>query len=99
MAKGVEADYRPIDITATFDPKETLYCAVRVADMPRGATVSARWYYGETFINETFYVATPGGSGWIGFQLTSTEPWPAGDYNVKIHYEDRFWKTVYFRVQ
>jgi hypothetical protein len=98
-ARGVEADYSPIGVTDHFGPRDHFYCAVQVTNLPRGATLSARWYHGPTFISEAFYVAEPGGSGWIGFQLTNSEPWPVGEYNVEVYLEDQLWKTVRFHVR
>jgi hypothetical protein len=98
-ARGVEADYRPVGVTELFGSGDPFYCAVRVANVPRGATVSARWYHGETFINETFYVTELEGSGWVGFQLTNSEPWPVGEYSVEVYFEDRLWETVRFHVR
>lgn len=98
-AQGLEADYSPIGVTDLFGPGDPFYCAVRVADVPRGATLSARWYHGETFINETFYVAELGGSGWVGFQLTNSVPWPVGEYRVDVYLEDRLWQTARFHVR
>jgi hypothetical protein len=98
-ARGVEADYSPVGVADLFGPRDPFYCVVRVSDVPRGTTLSARWYHGETFISETFYVAEPGGSGWIGFQLTNSEPWPGGEYRAEVYLEDQLWKTVRFRVR
>ncbi len=98
LAKGLAQDYKPMEETTEFLPTETLYCSVKVSNLSKGAELKAAWFYGEELLNETYYTAEKGGSGYIGFFLEPEGYWPIGKYRVDIYLGDQLAQKAEFSV-
>ncbi|HDN78973.1 MAG TPA: hypothetical protein ENG33_00740, partial [Chloroflexi bacterium] len=97
LAKGLDTEYKPVNPTNSFAPLETFYCSVQVKNARKGVAIAAKWYYGDQLIYQT---STPlqRGTQYVGFELTSSEPWPIGDYKVEIYLGDKLARTAKFVV-
>jgi hypothetical protein len=100
LTTGLDADYCPIDeeeVTA-FAADGPLYCSVIVSNLRTGSTVTSRWYFGEQFVEEINYEVETGGSGCVGFELTSPYPWPKGGYRVEVYLDGYLERAASFAV-
>ena len=89
--------------TTVFGPRDTFYCIVTLANAPDDTTVKAVWTAVQvegvdpnTYIKEN---ALTTGSGTLTFQLSNSNPWPAGRYKVDIYLNDELDRTLEFQVQ
>lgn len=98
LAKGLDAQYKPVNVTTSFDPLETFYCSVKIRNAREGLTMTAKWYYGDQLLYQT---STPlqKGVGYVGFELTSSEPWPIGNYRIEIYLGDQLAGSAAFSVK
>lgn len=101
LTTGLDVDYCPIDEeeVTTLAADGPLYCSVIVSSLRAGSTVTSRWYFGEQFIEEINYEVETGGSGCVGFELTSPNPWPKGGYRVEVYLDGRLERTASFAVR
>jgi serine protease Do len=88
--------------TSTFNPDDTFYLIVDLANAPDSTTVKAEWTAvsvdgaaPNTVLDD---VALTSGSGTLTFDLTNNTPWPAGDYKVDLYLNDELERTLTFRV-
>jgi hypothetical protein len=96
LTTGLNADFCPLDEVTSFSPESTFYCSLKVSNLRPGSTVSSRWYYAEQFIDEVDYEVRTGGSGCVGFELSSPDPWPRGRYRVEIYLNGRLEREAAF---
>lgn len=98
MARSLDADSRPAEMTSAFGPTDIFYCSVSVADLEEGSQVMARWFFGNEFLGEYTYTAEGRGSGYIGFNLSPAGAWLAGNYRVEIYLNGELVQDVAFSV-
>jgi len=98
MARQVDGDYAPIDVTDQFAPDEAFYCTIQVADVQPDTILVARWRFGDELIHESVFTVNEPGSGYVAFELTSERPWPEGNYRVEISSGEVLLRLVQFRV-
>lgn len=98
MARSLNADYEPVEMTNVFDPTDTFYCSVKVTDLEKGSEVTARWFFGSEFLGEYTYTAEAGGSGHIGFNLSPAGTWLAGSYRVDVYLNGALAQSAAFSV-
>ncbi len=98
MARSLNADYEPIEMTSVFDPTDIFYCSVEVTDLEEDSEVTARWFFGSELLGEYTYTAGAGGSGYIGFNLSPAGTWLAGSYRVDIYLNGDLAQSVTFSV-
>jgi Tol biopolymer transport system component len=98
MARSLDADYEPVETTNVFDPADTFYCSVKVTDLEKDSEVTAKWFFGSELLGEYTYTAEEGGSGHIGFNLSPTGAWLAGNYRVEIYLNDELAQVAAFSV-
>lgn len=89
--------------TTTFAPTDTFYCLVTLTNAPDDTSVRAVWTAVEvegtdpnTVIDES---TVESGSGTLEFNLTNSNPWPAGQYKVDLYMNDELKQTIEFSVQ
>jgi hypothetical protein len=89
--------------TTVFAPDEVFYAQVNLRNAPDDTKLKAVWTAVEAesvepnyVINETEFVS---GSGQVLFNLSNTNPWPAGKYKVDIYLNDKVAKTLEFEVR
>lgn len=102
LTTALDADYcpaDPLDEVTTFPAEGPFYCSVMVSNLRTGSTVSSRWYFGEQFVEEINYEVQAGGSGCVGFELTSPNAWPRGGYRVEVYLDGHLERTASFAVR
>jgi hypothetical protein len=98
-ATALDEDYQPVEETDTYQPDDTFAVSVQVVDFPPDAELTARWRLEGDVIRETVFESEFSGSGYIGFVLDSSEPWPAARYSVEIVYEGKVLDSTQFWVK
>jgi serine protease Do len=88
--------------TTTFNPEDTFYLIVDLANAPDSTTVKAEWTAvsvagadPNTVLDDAILTT---GDGTLTFDLTNDTPWPAGDYKVALYLNDELDRTLTFRV-
>lgn len=99
LTTALDADYCPVDQVTTFTPEGAFYCSVMASNLRTGSAVASRWYYGEQFVEEINYQVQEGGSGCVGFELTSPNPWPRGGYRVEVYLDGHLERSATFAVR
>lgn len=97
-SRELSASYEPLREATTFAPDQAVYSAAFVTDMKPGDTVEAALYYDAQKIHQTFYTASEGGSGWVGFRLSNGSRWPEGKYSIQISLQGHACEVIYFVV-
>ncbi|MBN1120460.1 MAG: hypothetical protein JXJ17_05240 [Anaerolineae bacterium] len=98
-AAALDDNYEAVDPTDTYAPGDTFFVSVEVIDFPQGADLTARWRYEGEVIRETVFESEVPGSGFVGFVLDSSEPWPEARYSVEIMYEGEVLDSTQFWVR
>ncbi|MCA9994677.1 MAG: trypsin-like peptidase domain-containing protein [Anaerolineales bacterium] len=105
QAASLSRDKAGTQTTTVFDPTDTFYSVVDLANAPDDTKVKAVWTavnVGDAaapnyLLNETELVT---GSGDVVFEAANTAgAWPAGTYKVDIYLNDELSQTLDFRVQ
>ncbi len=99
LTTALGADYCPVDEVTTFPPDGPFYCSLEVSNLRTGSTVTSRWYFGEQYIEEISYQVQAGGSGCVGFELTSPNLWPRGGYRVEVYLNGQLERLATFAVR
>lgn len=89
--------------TESFQPDETFYLLVDLANAPDDTQVKAAWTAADvegeapdTLIDEAELTT---GDGRLTFNLTNDGPWPAGAYKVDIYLNEKLERTLEFSVE
>jgi hypothetical protein len=98
-ATALDDNYEAVEAATTYTPDDTFFVSVEVIDFPQDAELTARWRYEGDVIRETVFESEVPGSGFIGFVLDSSEPWPVARYSVEIVYEGKVLDSTQFWVQ
>ncbi|MEJ2209090.1 MAG: hypothetical protein P8129_08660 [Anaerolineae bacterium] len=108
FAHGLTEEMQPIDPGSAFDPAETVYLSLKLKGRPREGIVTARFYYGETFIAEADVDLAESNSGlifsfgedtFLGYTLSHEGVFPASeDYRAEVFYGDAPLATYPFQV-
>ena len=101
-AKGLDADYKPVDPTSTYAPMDTFYISVQVKNLVVGSNITVKYSYNGEFVPEldTTVTADKAGSGYYGFNLTPpSDGFPTGDYTAEVYLDDALMTTLAFSVQ
>jgi hypothetical protein len=96
LTTGLDTDYCPLDEVTAFSVQSPFYCSLKVSNLRPRSTVASRWYFGEQFIEEINYEVQAGGSGCVGFELTSPNPWPRGQYRVQVYLDGHLERVATF---
>ena len=100
MTKALSQDQQPLEPTLVFDQTDTFYASVKVSDLQAGSQVAARWYWGDQKLDEYTIAVSSGGSGYLGFNLTSQSgTWPVGAYSVEVYLNNALARTAPFAVR
>lgn len=88
--------------TTTFNPEDTFYLIVNLANASDSTTVKAEWTAvsvegaaPNTVLDDVILTS---GSGTLTFDLTNNNRWPTGDYQVDLYLNDELERTLTFRV-
>ncbi|NJO05769.1 MAG: hypothetical protein HC876_09745 [Chloroflexaceae bacterium] len=108
FARGLTADFQPIDPGNTFQPGQTVHLAVTVQGRPVEGTVTARYYFRDEQILTTDFdmsevnsdvLFTFDDNTFIGYTLTATNPLPISDnYRADILVDGTVVETLPFSI-
>jgi hypothetical protein len=91
------------DPTTVFAPSDIFYAIVDVVNAPADTTFEAYWYAVQAEGVDPNYMidhtSVTGGDDTYTFNLSNTDPWPAGDYKVEIYVNGSLDLTMEFTVQ
>jgi hypothetical protein len=103
LARQVEPDGLdfPSDYSAgyqRFEPKQTVYLSIGVADMAGGETLEVRWFQGD---RQVFQQSKPveAGDGWYSFSVRNRNGMPQDKYKVEVYLDGELEKTRTFEVK
>jgi len=95
MAKGVDANFLPVDPTTTFLPTDTIFVSTGFTGSPSQSVVNGKFYYGDQFISEatlditkavTGDLVSYNGDTYTAFNLIPSDPWPvAATYRFELY--------------
>jgi hypothetical protein len=98
-AKSLDENYKPIDVTSSYQPEDTFYHSVQVKNLAAGSIVKIQYKLdGETY-KESTVTAEEGGSGYYGFILESASGHVPGNYTAEVYLDDVLAKTISFTVE
>lgn len=83
LGKSLNPDNSVANHSTLFKPGETVYVAVLTAE-PGASTITARWMYRGSVVNEASKQVSYRDAAATEFQLVSSGGFPAGDYSVEI---------------
>ncbi len=87
----------------SFAPTDTIWASVETRDTPAGTRILARWVYtegtDEQVIGEETLTTANAGTGYTSFFVANPEPWPEGDYEVRIGIGSEVKETKTFSVK
>jgi len=108
FAHGLTEEMQPIDPGSAFGPEETIYLSLRLKGRPKEGVVTARFYYGETFIAEagvdlgesnSDLIFSFGEDTYLGYTLSHEQAFPAGEeYRAEVFYGETALATYPFQV-
>jgi hypothetical protein len=88
--------------STVFGPTDTIYAIVDMPDAPADTVTKAVWYLVEApgyESNSMIDQASITSSGVLTFNLTPTNPFPAGKYKVEFYVNNELVKTLEFEIQ
>jgi len=99
MARSLDDSQKPVDQTTVFGLEDVFNASAKVSNLEEGSKVTGKWFFGDQFIDEASVDITEDGfTGYVGFNLTPSAPWPVGDYRLEVYLDDELAKTVTFQV-
>ncbi len=98
-AKGLDADYKPVDPTSTFSPNDVFYISIRVKNLVVGSVVTVKYKLEGEDYSDTTLAADKFGSGYYGFKLSADGGHATGNYTAEVYLDDKLVKTVEFTVK
>lgn len=85
MAKGIDANYQPVDPTTQFLTTDTIFVSTGFTGSPAAGVINGKFYYGTQFITEATLDIAKAASGdlvlyngdtYTAFNLVPSQPWP-----------------------
>jgi hypothetical protein len=83
VGKTLNSDNSVGTHTTTFAPTDTVYASVITGDTGSG-TISAKWYYGSTMVNEMKKDVSYHGQAATEFRFHNSNGLPRGPYKVEL---------------
>lgn len=85
VGRGLGAEGRIAEDRDSFAARDTIYAVVQTTGMASGATLTARWTYGDgQVVDESSQTISPTGPAMTEFHVSKASGWPKGDYKVSI---------------
>ena len=92
--------------TTAFSPTDVFYAVADLSNVETGSVVDAKWYLvsaedyeaGE-IQSSSLTIEDASLYNYVSFELTSTDPWPAGEYKVELYLNGALAHTVNFSVK
>ena len=99
-ATALDDTYRPVSTTEVYGPQDVFYLSLELQGYRPNPPIRARWLYGTQVITEMDLAGSSSGDGYAGFELRNERPpWPAGEYQVEVWWEDQRLSSLSFRVE
>lgn len=100
-AKSLDENYKPVNPTTIYKPTDIFYISVEVKNLVPGSVVSVKYKLDgvEYSDGDTVITADKFGSGYYGFNLTSSGKHAVGKYTAEISLDGKLVKTVKFEVK
>lgn len=94
------------DTVTVYSSGDAFYAVADLSNVETGSVVDAKWYLvsaadyesGE-IESSTLTIGDTSLYNYVSFELTSTEPWPAGEYKVELYLDGTLAHTINFSVQ
>jgi hypothetical protein len=102
LSKSVDKDQKPTEPTLIFGPTDVIYASVEVKNLDKSDVLKAEWFFvdqNQLIDSITYSPPEDNASGFVAFNLTPTEPWPAGKYRVDISLNDKLVQSQNFTVE
>ena len=100
MAKSLDANSKPVDVTSTYQPEDTFYVSVQVTDLVVGSIVKVQYKLNGDSYEEQIQTANEAGSGTYNFSLVPTDSGHVpGSYTADVYLDGVLAKTVAFTVE
>jgi hypothetical protein len=86
LGGAIGPDKRVTDPRSTFGVNDTIYVSIATEGASSGATLAARWTYGDEhqLVNEMSETIAPSGPAATEFHISKPSPWPVGKYRVEV---------------
>lgn len=98
MARSLDDSQKPVDPTSVFGPEDVFNASAKVSNLEKDSKVTGKWFFGDEFIDEASVDITEDGfTGYVGFNLSPSAPWPPGDYRLEVYLGDELAKTATFQ--
>ena len=83
VGRSLNSDDSVGNLTTRFKPDDTIYVSA-LTETPGTSTITARWFYQGTLVNESSRDVSYNNEGATEFHLINTNGFPAGSYRVDI---------------
>jgi hypothetical protein len=103
LANKVSAASEPLNITQKFLQEDVVYACIQLDSLVPGDSLTAKWFDDEgaiivetpVILSEYYFLPS-----WVAFSFESTdsEPLPAGNYTVEIHFNNNLYGTYPFEI-
>jgi hypothetical protein len=97
VGRSLNSDNSVGALTTRFKPEDTVYVSVLTAE-PGTSTITAKWYYRSTLVNEETKEGSYRDAAATEFHLLNTTGFPAGDYHVEVLIDGELKETRNFAV-
>jgi hypothetical protein len=86
LCKQIGVDKKVLAPLAAFGTKDTIYVSIATEGASPGATLAAKWTYGDAgqLVNEMSESIAPTGPAATEFHITKPSGWPVGKYKVEV---------------
>lgn len=99
LAKGLDANYQPVDPTTQFFATDTIRVSVTLSGSPSKGVINGKFFYGDQSISEVSLdlaqvnlgnVIRFGGDSYVAFNLAPSQPWPvASNYRFELYVDGK----------
>lgn len=99
VGRALGPDGRIAEDRDSFAATDTIYAVAQTTGMASGATLTARWTYGDgQVVDESSQTISPTGPAMTEFHVAKASGWPKGDYKVSILLDGREVQSKEFKV-
>jgi hypothetical protein len=100
-ATSLDADYKPVGPTTSYQPTDTIYVSVGVNDLVVGSTVEIQYKLDGKVYEQSSLTSDQEGSGYYGFSLQPPTEFgfTPGTYNAEVYLDTVLAKTITFTVE
>ncbi len=99
LVSAFDETFRPVEIVEGYGPNDRFSVSIALQNYDPDDPLSARWYYDDSLITETWLGTQDAGDGYAGFELVNNNPpWPVGTYAVEVYWRDQVLAGLSFEV-